>query len=74
MRCDHAKLNSNTFDLLIVGAGIHGAILASKAARSGYRVALIDKDDFGASTSANSLKIIHGGIRYLHHLNFKRKM
>lgn len=71
MHRDHAQLNKD-FDLLIVGGGIHGAILASKAARAGYCVALIDQDDFGASTSANSLKIIHGGIRYLQHLNLKR--
>lgn len=72
MRCTDSLLKAKAFDLLIVGSGIHGAILASQAARSGYRVALLDKDDFGGSTSANSLKIIHGGIRYLQHLNFKR--
>jgi glycerol-3-phosphate dehydrogenase len=72
MRCSFSQLNADVFDLLIIGSGIHGAILASAAARSGYRVAVIDKDDFGGSTSANSLKIVHGGIRYLQHLNFKR--
>ncbi len=59
-------------DIIIIGSGIHGAILALEAARAGYRVALFEKDDFGGSTSANSLKIIHGGIRYLQHLNIKR--
>ncbi len=60
------------FDLCIIGSGIHGAVLAREASRAGYRVALFEKDDFGGSTSANSLKIIHGGIRYLQHLNIKR--
>ncbi|MDW7679281.1 MAG: glycerol-3-phosphate dehydrogenase/oxidase, partial [bacterium] len=38
----------------------------------GLKVALIDKADFGNATSANSLKIIHGGLRYLQNLDFKR--
>ena len=59
-------------DIVIIGSGIHGAILALEAAQAGYRVALFEKDDFGGSTSANSLKIIHGGIRYLQHLNIRR--
>ena len=59
-------------DIVIIGAGIHGAILAYEAARYGYRVSLFEKEDFGGSTSANSLKIVHGGIRYLQHLNIKR--
>lgn len=60
------------FDLAVVGAGIHGAVLACEAAKAGYKVALFDKGDFGGATSANSLKIIHGGIRYLQHGDFKR--
>ncbi|HMP76954.1 MAG TPA: FAD-dependent oxidoreductase [Kiritimatiellia bacterium] len=60
------------FDLLIVGAGIHGACAAWAATRLGLRVALIDRDDYGAATSANSLKVIHGGLRYLQHGNLKR--
>ena len=66
------KLAENKYDLVIVGGGIHGAVLTLVAARAGYRVALLEKGDFGHSTSANSLKIIHGGIRYLQHVDFKR--
>lgn len=66
------NLKENHFDLAIVGSGIHGAVLALEAVRAGYKVALLEKDDFGHSTSANSLKIIHGGIRYLQHGDFKR--
>lgn len=66
------ELDGRTFDVVIVGGGIHGSTLAMEAARAGYEVALLEKGDFGHSTSANSLKIIHGGIRYLQHGDFKR--
>lgn len=60
------------FDVLVIGAGIAGASAACVAARSGLRVALIDRGDFGAAASANSLKVIHGGLRYLQHLDLPR--
>jgi glycerol-3-phosphate dehydrogenase len=66
------KIAEVLYDLVIVGGGIHGAVLSLAAARAGYRVALLEKGDFGHSTSANSLKIIHGGIRYLQHGDLKR--
>lgn len=66
------NLGAQQFDIVIVGSGIHGAILAYEAARSGYSVALLEKGDFGNATSANSLKIIHGGIRYLQHGDIRR--
>ena len=72
MKRNLAHLKTGHFDLIIVGAGIHGATLAMTAAKAGFQVALLEMDDFGHSTSANSLKIIHGGIRYLQHGDFKR--
>ncbi|MDK9708141.1 MAG: glycerol-3-phosphate dehydrogenase/oxidase [Desulforhopalus sp.] len=72
MNRDFNQLQSTQFDLVIVGGGIHGAVLAYEAVRAGYRVALLEKGDFGHSTSANSLKIIHGGIRYLQHGDLPR--
>ncbi len=64
---------SNTeFDLLVIGSGIYGAVLAWDAVLRGLKVAIIDKGDFGGATSANSLKIVHGGLRYLQQLDFKR--
>lgn len=72
MKKNIGRLGENQYDLVIVGGGIHGAVLTLAAAKAGYRVALLEKDDFGHSTSANSLKIIHGGIRYLQHGDFKR--
>lgn len=65
MTRDLQVLADTTFDLLIVGAGIYGATLAWDAAQRGLSVALIDQQDFGGGTSANSLKTVHGGVRAL---------
>lgn len=72
MRRDLAKLQTEDFDIAIVGGGMHGAWIALRGAQAGYRVALIEKDDFGGATSANSLKILHGGLRYLQHFDLAR--
>ena len=72
MKRNIKKLADSTFDIVVVGAGIHGATIALEAAKAGFSVALLEKGDFGSSTSANSLKIVHGGIRYLQHGDFKR--
>lgn len=66
------RLSTETFDLLIIGGGIHGACAAWEAASRGLSTALIEKEDFAWATSANSLKIIHGGFRYLQHGDLKR--
>lgn len=72
MKRDISKLRSQAFDAVVIGGGIHGATAYHELAKQGLRVALIEKGDFGQATSANSLKILHGGLRYLQHLNFKR--
>lgn len=59
------QLTNQQFDLLIIGGGIYGACVAWDAAQRGLSVALIEQNDFGSATSANSLKFIHGGLRYL---------
>jgi len=66
------KIKSNKFDILVVGGGIHGALLVWEAARHGFKCCLIEKSDFGSQTSANSLKVLHGGFRYIQHANIKR--
>ena len=58
------------FDVLVVGAGFYGVTIAWDAAQRGLSVAIIDKDDFGAATSFNNLKTLHGGLRSLSALNF----
>ena len=60
------------YDLLVVGGGIYGICAAWHAARRGLSVAVIDKRDFCGETSANPLKIVHGGFRYMQHANFSR--
>jgi glycerol-3-phosphate dehydrogenase len=65
MQRDLRRLADTTHDVLIVGGGIHGACAAWDAALRGLSVALVERDDFGAATSANSLRIVHGGLRYL---------
>ena len=57
-----------TVDVLIVGGGITGAAIAYEAASRGLSVALVEKGDFGAATSAATGKLIHGGLRYLKNL------
>lgn len=60
------------YDVLIIGGGIYGATAAWEAASRGLSVALFEKGDFGSGTSANSLKVIHGGIRYLQSMDLAR--
>jgi glycerol-3-phosphate dehydrogenase len=72
MKRDLKKLASEALDILVIGGGAHGAAIAYHAAMAGYKIAIIDKNDFCSATSANSLKILHGGLRYLQHLNIKR--
>lgn len=72
MKRDIEKLNKDEFDILVIGGGIHGITVAREVARHGYKTALIEMNDFGHSTSFNSMKVIHGGLRYLQHGNLKR--
>ncbi len=67
-----ARLSNEHFDIVVIGGGIAGACTAWDAAMRGLKVALIDRADFGGGTSAQSLKVLHGGIRYLQHLDIVR--
>ena len=62
------RLTGSQFDLLVIGGGITGAGIALDAASRGLSVALIEKQDFAAGTSSRSTKLVHGGLRYLEHL------
>ena len=62
---DVERLRSRRFDLLVVGGGIIGAGVAELAARHGFTVALVERDDFASGTSSASSKLVHGGLRYL---------
>lgn len=72
MKRDVAGLTAKGFDVCVVGGGIFGACAAWDAAQRGLSVALIERDDFASWTSANSFKLIHGGIRYVQHMDVKR--
>ena len=58
-------------DLLVVGGGINGAAIARDAAGRGLKVLLCEKGDLGEATSSASSKLIHGGLRYLEHYEFR---
>ena len=62
---DFEALGSTTFDVLVVGGGIHGLATAFDAAGRGLSVALIDQGDFGAAASSNHQRTAHGGLRAL---------
>tara|TARA_R110002049_G_scaffold23490_60_gene82882 strand:+ start:2022 stop:3632 length:1611 start_codon:yes stop_codon:yes gene_type:complete len=64
------KLADQSFDVLIVGGGINGAVAAASLAGRGVRVALIDRGDFAGGVSSNSSNLAWGGIKYLESLEF----
>lgn len=59
------------YDLVVVGGGINGAGIVADAAGRGLSVLLVEKADLGGATSSASSKLIHGGLRYLEHLEFR---
>lgn len=62
----------NDCDVLVIGAGIHGAGVAQAAAAQGYSVVVVDKaPEAGSETSSASSKLIHGGLRYLENAEFR---
>lgn len=69
---DISAATSASHDLLVIGGGIHGVCLFWEAARRGLRVCLCEARDFGSGTSWNSLRILHGGLRYLQSGNLSR--
>lgn len=69
---DPKKAQEDSYDLIIVGAGIYGICLNLEAARRGLKSLLLEKSDFGGEASLNSLRILHGGLRYLQTLDLPR--
>lgn len=72
MQRDLRRLADTKFDVIVVGAGFYGVTTAWDAAQRGLSVAIIDKDDFGAATSFNNLKTLHGGLRSLQAANYSQ--
>lgn len=69
---DPNRLVHKQFDVVIIGGGIFGAATAWEAASRGLSVALLEKADFAHATSSNHFKMVHGGIRYLQHMDIPR--
>ena len=63
-----SQLVTQSFDVLVIGGGIHGAAVARDAAGRGLKVMLAEKGDYACATSSASSKLIHGGLRYLEQL------
>lgn len=61
----------DVFDLLIVGGGVNGTGIARDAAGRGLRVLLVEQGDLAGATSSASTKLVHGGLRYLEHYEFR---
>lgn len=59
------------YDLAVIGGGINGCGIARDAAGRGASVVLFEKGDFAGATSSASTKLIHGGLRYLEHYEFR---
>jgi len=58
-------------DLFVIGGGINGAGIARDAAGRGLSVVLAERGDLAGATSSSSSKLIHGGLRYLEHYEFR---
>ncbi len=58
-------------DIFVIGGGINGASVARDAAGRGYSVALAEMNDLASGTSSAATKLIHGGLRYLEHYEFR---
>ena len=72
MRRDLGALSSATYDVAVVGGGIYGICAVYEAVRRGLSACLLEREDFVGATSSNSLKTIHGGLRYLQHADLGR--
>ena len=58
-------------DLLVIGGGINGVGIARDAVGRGLSVTLVEQGDLASATSSWSSKLIHGGLRYLEHFEFR---
>ncbi|MBU6961142.1 glycerol-3-phosphate dehydrogenase [Pseudomonas sp. CVAP len=62
---------AEVYDIAVIGGGINGVGIAADAAGRGLSVFLCEKDDLASHTSSASSKLIHGGLRYLEHYEFR---
>ena len=57
-------------DILVIGGGVTGAGIALDAATRGFKVGIVEAQDWSSGTSSRSSKLVHGGLRYLYQLDF----
>jgi glycerol-3-phosphate dehydrogenase len=62
---------SAPFDIAVIGGGVNGAGVARDAAGRGLKTLLVERNDLASATSSASTKLIHGGLRYLEHYDFR---
>jgi glycerol-3-phosphate dehydrogenase len=62
---------SPVHDIFVIGGGINGCGIARDAVGRGYSVYLAEMNDLASGTSSYSTKLIHGGLRYLEHYEFR---
>jgi len=67
---DYQAIQSETYDLIVIGGGINGAGVARDAALRGLKTILLEKNDFASGTSSWSTRLVHGGLRYLEYFEF----
>ena len=72
MKRDINSAKKNNYDIIIIGGGFYGVMIAYESSRRNLKTLLLDKSDFGSATSFNSLRIVHGGLRYLQSLDIHR--
>ncbi len=64
-------MSETPYDLFVIGGGVNGCGIARDAAGRGYSVYLAEMDDLASGTSSAATKLIHGGLRYLEHYEFR---
>ncbi len=58
------KLEGQSYDAIVIGAGINGASCAQQLAAAGYRCLVLDKGDFGSGATEKSARMLHIGLRF----------
>ena len=66
------RASGDTFDIIVIGGGIHGTCTAKLAAKAGFKTLLLEAHDYASATSSRSSKMAHGGLRYLEMYDFKQ--
>ena len=65
------SLETQHFHVVVIGGGINGVAIARECARAGKRTLLVEQNDFSSGVTSRSTRVIHGGLRYLEHGEFK---